>query len=338
MKKMVILLVSGLLVLTTAGACAEREEVSIGMAVEFTDHAACAYISQDQGWFEEAGLNLTAYESYATGMALASALARGDIEVAYICLVPAINAYANAGVPIKVVAGTHKYGYALVVNTDKIKTVKDLEKPEVRFGCVREGGAVDVLLHKIIDTYHLDEGKVLSNAQRMNPAKQVVAIKTGQLDAAFLPEQWATMAEEVGFKMLLMSQDVWPEMQGSVLVVKEDLISENPSAVGKLIRVSQRATDWGNQHLEEAAEVVARQLQAAGSEILPAKVADVASSLEITPEVLLRSMQRLEYTTGIDPVVVQDTIDYVAELGYIKSTFNAEDILDLRFLEGDRAQ
>jgi NitT/TauT family transport system substrate-binding protein len=337
MIRIMKLVLMGMVLLVAVGGCAEKEEGSIGMAVEFTDHAACAYISQDKGWFEEEGLNLSAYESYATGMALASALARGDIEVAYLCLVPAINVYANAGVPIKVVAGTHKYGYGLVSNADKIKTIKDLEKPDIRLGCVREGGAVDVLLHKIIDTYHLDEAKVLANVQRMNPPKQVMAIKTGQLDASFLPEQWATMAEEFGFNMLLMSQDVWPDMQGSVLVVKEDLIKKNPAVVRKLIKVSQRATDWSNQNPEEAAEVVARQLRAAGSEVLPVEVADVASSLAITPEVLLRSMRRLEYTTDIDPKVVQDTIDYVAELGYIKSGFNAEEILDLRFLQGDRA-
>jgi NitT/TauT family transport system substrate-binding protein len=334
MKRLLCWLLAGLIGLLFVGSCAEKEEASIGMAVEFMDHAACAYISQDKGWFEEAGLSLTAYESYVTGMALASALARGDIGVAYVCLVPAINAYANAGVPIKVVAGTHKYGYGLVANTDKVKTVSDLEKPEIRFGCVREGGAVDVLLHKIIDTYYLDEGKVLSNVQRMNPAKQVMAIKTGQLDAAFLPEQWATMAEEFGFKMLLMSQDVWPEMQGSVLVVKEDLINEHPEAVRKLIKVSQRATDWSIRNPEEAAEVVARQMQAAGGEVLPIEVAGVTSSLTITPDVMLRSMRRLEYTTDVDPVMVQDTIDYIAKLGYIKSRFNAEDILDLRFIKG----
>jgi len=333
MKKIFSLVLAGMLSLIAAGGCAEEGDVSIGMAVEFMDHAACAYISQDKGWFKEEGLNLTAYESYASGMALASALTRGDIEVAYICLVPAINAYANAGVPIRVVAGTHKYGYGLVVNADKIKTVRDLEKPDIRLGCVREGGAVDVLLHKIIDTYYLDEARVLSNTQRMNPAKQVLAIKTGQLDAALLPEQWATMAEEFGFTMLLMSQDVWSEMQGSVLVVKEDLINEYPELVRNLVEISQRATDWCNRYPEEAAEVVARQLQAAGTEVLPVEVADTASSFAITPEVLLRSMQRMEFTTNIDPEMVQSTIDYIAGLGYIKSSFSAGDILDLRFLD-----
>jgi len=324
---------AGLLILIPFGGCGEREEAPIGMAVEFTDHAACAYISQDKGWFEEEGLKLTAYESYVTGMALAAALARGDIEVAYICLVPAINAYANAGVPIKIVAGTHKYGYGSVVNPNKIKTVNDLEKPDIRLGCVSEGGAVDVILHKTIDKYHLSEDKILNNIQRMNPPKQVLAIKMGQLDAAFLPEQWATMAEEFGFEMLLMSQDVWPEMQGSVLVVKEDLIRDHPEVVRKLVKVSQKATNWENQHPDEAAEVMARQLQVVGGSLFPAEAAEVAAKLEITSQVLLRSMARLEYTTAIEPKVVQETIDYIAKLGYIKSSFNAEDILDLSFLE-----
>ena len=335
MKRLIGLLLAGLLILIPTSGCTPKEEAPIGMAVEFNDHGACAYISQDKGWFEEEGLKLTVYESYVTGMALASALARGDIEVAYICLVPAINAYANAKVPIKIVAGTHKYGYGLVVDPSKVKDVKDLEKPDIRLGCVREGGAVDVLLHKTIDKYHLDEDKILDNIQRMNPPKQVLAIKMGQLEAAFLPEQWTTMAVELGCNMLLMSQDIWPEMQGSVLVIKEDLITTHPEVVRKLVEVAQKATDWGNQHPDEAAEVMARQLQAAGGEIFPAKAVEVAAMLEISPEVLVRSMGRLEYTTDIDPAIIQDTIDYLAELGYIKTSFNTENILDLSFLEDE---
>ena len=334
MKKVFILsLILGLSIFASFGECAPPKTVPIGMAVEFMDHAACAYISQDKDWFEEEGLNLTSYESYITGMALASALARGDIQVAYMCLIPAINVYANAKVPIKIVAGTHKYGYGLVVNPEKIKSVKDLEEPGIRIGCVSEGGAVDVLLHRTIDKYNLDEKKTLNNIQRMNPPKLVLTIKTGQLDAAFLPEQWATMAEDLGFKMLLMSQDVWPEMQGSVLVIKEELIRNYPEEVRRLVKVLQKGTDWINQHPQEAAEIVARQLQEAGGSLFPVEIADITAKTEITPEVLLRSMNRLEYTTDIDPVVVQEAIDYVAQLGYIKSSFKAGDILDLSFIK-----
>jgi len=305
----------------------------IGMAVEFMDHAACAYIAQDMGWYEEEGLELTAYESYVTGMALAAALGRDEIGVAYICLIPAINVYANAGVPIKIVAGTHKYGYGLVVNPDKVNTVYDLEDPDIRIGCVREGGAVDVLLHKTMDEYGLDETKVIANIQRMNPPKIVLSIGMGQLDAAFLPEQWATMAEDYGFEMLLSSQDIWPDMQGSVLVVKQDLLDNNPEVVERLVRVSQRATEWANDNMAEAAEIMRRQLQFAGGDILPEALGDSTGSLEITAEALLRSMERLDYTLSIDPEIVQQTIDYLAELGYITASFDASEILDLRFID-----
>jgi NitT/TauT family transport system substrate-binding protein len=334
-KKLLLLLLAALIAIIPVSACAPKEEAPIGMAVEFMDHAACAYIAQDMGWYEEEGLELTAYESYVTGMALAAALARDDIQVAYLCLVPAIDVYANAGVPIKIVAGTHKYGYGLVVNPDKIQTVYDLEDPDIRIGCVREGGAVDVLMHKTIDEYGLDETKVIDNIQRMNPPKIVLSIGLGQLDAAFLPEQWATMAEDYGFEMLLLSQDIWPDMQGSVLVVKQDLLDNHPEVVEKLVEVSQRATEWANENLEEAAEVMARQLQIAGTDILPEALGEGSGTLEITAAALLRSMERLDYTLDIDPEIVQQTIDYLAELGYIASSFDASEILDLRFIDAE---
>ena len=334
MKKYLLLICMILVIsLVPVSGCTPEDDTSIGMAVEFMDHAACAYIGQDKGWFEEAGLDVTAYESYITGMALSSALTRGDIQVAYMCLVPAVNAYANAEVPIKIVAGTHKYGYGLVVNPEKIKNVNDLEQPGIRIGCVREGGAVDVLLRKTIDTYGLDESNILGNIQRMNPPKLALSIKLDQLDAAFMPEQWATMAEDYGFKMLLMSQDIWPDMQGSVLVVRESLINDSPDTVKKLIEVSQRAIDWGNKNPEEAATIVAHQMNSVGGNLYPSEQIEAVTKLEITPDVLLRSMERLDYTSDIDPKMVQEIIDYIGELEYIKSSFDATDILDLRFIE-----
>jgi NitT/TauT family transport system substrate-binding protein len=268
-------------------------------------------------------------------MALAAALARDDVQVAYICLVPAVNVYANAGVPIKIVAGTHEYGYGLVVDPAKVKTIEDLENEGIRIGCVQVGGAADVLLNKTIEKYGLDKDRMLGDTKRirrMNPAKMILAIQTGQLDAAFMPEQWATMTEDFGFEMLLTAQDIWPHMQGSVLVVKQDLIDNQPQVVEKLVKVSAKATDWLNKHPEQAAEIMAEQLQIAGTDILPEALGNGGTTLEITPEALLRSMARIDYTTDIDAEKVQDVIDYMAELDYIKSSFPASDILDLSFL------
>jgi len=310
----------------------DERDGKIGMAVEFMDHAAAAYIAKDKGWYEQQGLDLLAYESYTTGMALATALAGEDIQVAYICLVPAINAYANAGVPIKIVAGTHKYGYALVVNPDVVSQVQDLANDGIRIGCVREGGAVDVLLNRTIEKYGLDRDGVLNKVRRMDPSKQLLAVKSRQLDAVFLPEQWATMAENLGFQMILTSRDVWPRMQGSVLAVKEELVLDDPEFVRKLVVVTRDATEWINEHPEKSAEIMAKQLSIIHDEVIPLKASRLASQLEITPATMMRSMNRLEYSTDFLFEDLQEVIDYMAYLGYIKKSFPAEEIVDQQFL------
>ncbi len=299
-------LVAGILLLSAFTVCCVEEERSdIGMAVEFNDHAASAYIANEKGWYEAEGINFTAYESYETGMRLTSALARGDIQVAYICLSPAILAYSR-GVPIKIVAGTHKYGYGLVVNSD-IKNISDLEGKTV--GCVREGAPADLLLNRLIEEYDLEEITI----RRMNPLKQVIALETGRIDAAFLPEHHASVAESKGFRMLIESKDLWHDMQGSVLVVRSDLIENDPETVRKLVRVTEKATDWINEHPEDVTNILAKEL-------------------DTSQETINKSMSRLNYTTEIDPESVQEIIDYMVKLGYIETRIEADDILDTRFL------
>ena len=297
--------VAGILcvVIFTTG-CVQRQS-DVDMAVEFNDHAACAYVAKERGWYKDEGINFTAYESYATGIRLASALARGDIQVAYICLSPAILAYSR-GVPIKIVAGTHKYGYGLVVSPG-ITNISDLEGKTI--GCVREGAPADLLLNRLIVEYNLKDVKI----RRMNPLKQVVALETGRIDAAFLPEHHATVAESKGFHMLIKSQDLWQDMQGSVLVVKADLIENDPEVVRKLVKVTQKATSWVNENPDRASIIL-------------------ANVLDTKPEVINKSMSRLNYTTDIDVESVQEMIDYMVKLGYIEEGLKAEDILDTKFL------
>lgn len=304
----------------------------IGMAVEFNAHATSTYVAAAKGWYEDEGLSFNAYDSYVTGVALATALARGDIEVAYMCLVPAITVFANGGIPVKIIGGTHKQGYGLAVNPEKIQSVADLEKSGVSIASVREGGAVDIVLNKTIDVHHLDRAKVLANVTRMNPPKALMNVKAGNVDAVFLPEQWCTMAEEYGYQMLLESKDVWPELQGSVLLVKQNLLEENPQVVEALARTDARALDWIGDNKDEAATILSSSLQNASELNISLDPAfETATGFEYAPAVMRRSIDRIEFSNSIDTAIVQDVIDYMNTLGYITGSFPAEDMLDLRY-------
>lgn len=334
MATSLVLLVSLVCPIALARGRSSEDPVSaktkpISIAVEFTTHSACAHIARKKGWYKEEGLTIARYEYYITGMALAVALAQGDIDAAYICLIPAITAKANANVPIKIVAGIHKYGYGFVVNPHRVRTIGDLKKEGIRIGCTREGSPVDALLHKMIEKHRLDKKEILKKVRRMNPPELLLALKMGQLDAAFISEQFPTMAEELGFKVFLTAEDLWLNMQGSVLVVREELINEYPDIVEKLVKVTERATQFINGHPEEAAEIVAGELQVAGKKIFPVKAVDAASKIVITPLSIFKSLTvRLVNTTAINPIEIQKTIDVCVELEYIKDSFRAEDFVN----------
>lgn len=129
-KIYIFLVIMVIIPLTTActegkvDTVSEAQAQEINLAVEYNTHAACAFVAQENGQLAQEG----SFDVYATGVALAGSLSKGEVDAAYICLVPAITAYANGNVPIKIVCGTHKYGYGLIANTETIKNVRDLEK------------------------------------------------------------------------------------------------------------------------------------------------------------------------------------------------------------------
>ncbi|MEA3346577.1 MAG: nitrate ABC transporter substrate-binding protein, partial [Candidatus Auribacterota bacterium] len=92
--------------------------------------------------------------------------------------------------------------------------------------------------------------------------------------------------------------------------------------------VTDRATQFINQHPEEAAEIVAGGLQVAGKKIFPIKVIDSASNLTITSSSIFKSLTAmLVNTTDINPQEIQKAIDTCVDLGYIKESFKAEEFI-----------
>ncbi|MGI9951004.1 ABC transporter substrate-binding protein [Moorellaceae bacterium AZ2] len=304
----------------------QEEATEVTVAVEYTDHAAGFYVAQEKGWFEEAGLKVRSCNVYATGTALAAALTKGDIDVAYICLVPALTAYAHGGVSLRIVAGTHKNGYALVSNQARVREIEDLEKEGIKIANMQPGSTTDLLFVFLLRQKGLNEAKILGRTARMNPAKQLLALQTGQVDAIFVPEHFATMAGSLpGMGVLATSQEIWPDMQGSVLVVTERLLKKDPQAVEKLKAVNARALDYINRHPEEAANIVAARLNEYQS-VVKNEMATPEASLEVTPEIVRQSMANLRYTPDLEPGEIQKVIDLMESLGYLNTPVRAEDL------------
>ena len=295
MKKIVSIII--LLLLFFYAGCGDTMK-KLNFAVELNDHAASAYVAKDRGDYAKHGIEVHSFEQYETGMALAAALSRGDINVGYICVVPAIIAYSR-GVPIKIVALTHQYGYELV-SKRKIKDVKELNGKKV--ACTGEGSSANFVMRLVEEKY-----SIKFNVLRTKPIGEISALANGAVDAVFIPEHYASILTDRGFKLLLRSQDIFPNMPGSCIVVKNNIIQDKRNIVKNLIRLNVQETKFINKNQEEAAKIVAKYL-------------------DTKPSIIENSMKNLLYTDKLNEGKIQFLIDKLAEWGYIKK-FNVKDII-----------
>ena len=243
----IIILLTVFSILTSYWLPGMRAEENVVMAVEFNDHSAAFWVALDKGFFKQEGVNITFLKVFKTGLELAAALTRGDVQVGWACLGPTIMAYSR-GVPIKIVAGTHLHGYA-ILSRPEIRRVSQLNGKVV--GCPGKGSPCYLLLKMVIEKYNLSDVQV----KKMPPYMMLNALLAGQIDATAMPEHYATLAELKGFNVLVRSQDIWPSMPGSILFIREDLLEKNPELVLKLVKITKRATEYINSHFNESTEI-----------------------------------------------------------------------------------
>ena len=301
---LVLAISSVLVVLLSSQLTASGVSVTVRFAVELNDHSSAFWVALDKGWFEEKGIKLE-YKVFSTGLELAAALTRGDVDVALACVGPLLLA-KDRGVPLKLVAMMHNHGYAIVVNPDKVRDISDLNGKSV--SAPGPGSPAWLLLMLVKDKYNLS-----MRIHRMPPFMATTALLTGKIDVASIPEHYATLAESMGAKVLLRSQDIWPTMPGSGVGVTEDFLRNHRDLVVKIVKVLARAVDYIKEHPDEAAKIVAKHL-----------ASDVG--------IMKRSMSYLEYTIKVNVHEIQHYINYLVEYNILKKNMSALDFVDTSIL------
>lgn len=298
----------------------------VRLAVEFNNHAAPVYIAKHFGWFSREGLNITVFNSYVTGVALANALARGDVDAAYICLGPALLSYSR-GVDIVIVAGLHFHGYA-IVSKKEIASPNQLKGKKV--GVVEAGSNADLLFNLAIEKYGLDKKTI--DIRRGNPPLLVALLLTNQVDAIVVPEHWATLsASHEGYHALLKSQEVWPDMQGSVLVVKRELLEKEPEVVEKLVKITGKGIEYIKGNKDEAAEILVEELSRASPIGAELELVERASQT-LSPDIMGESMNNLSYAIELNIDSIEKYIETLYRLGYVNEVFDADRVIDKSFI------
>ncbi len=300
-KLMLLVIILAVFLSEFLTGCVQQQKADVGLGVEFNTHATPVWIALNDGSFEKAGINVSKVFKFRTGLELAAAMARGDVDAGWACLGPALK-IIDKGIPVKIVGKVHNHGYALVVNPEKVKSVTDLNGSTVY--TPGKGSPCYLLLLKIEDVYGISCKEAF-----MTPANILSALLSNQIDAAVIPEHYASVAESKGLKVLIRSQDIWPNMPGSFIVVREELLEKNPELVKKLVEITKEKIEKVKSNPEYAANVDAKELG-------------------IGENIARWSISMLDWNTTMDIAEIQDYIDFMYQHGILKKRLNATEVVE----------
>lgn len=258
---------------------------------------ATALVGNQKGFFQkELGATEAKYAVFNAGPSEIEALNSGSVDIGWIGPSPAINGYAKSdGKNLRIIGGSASGGVKLVVNPDRIKSLKDVEGK--RIATPQLGNTQDVaFLNWVAEQgWKVDaqSGKgdvtVVRSDNKVTPG----AFKSGSVDGAWVPEPTASRLVAQGGEVLLDESTLWPDEKFVItnIIVSQKFLKEHPKVVEAVLKASVDTNEWIEANPEEAKAAANKQLEKDTGKALPADVLDPAwESIRLTDDPLAATL------------------------------------------------
>ncbi|MFG2511130.1 aliphatic sulfonate ABC transporter substrate-binding protein [Streptomyces sp. NPDC048584] len=241
-----------------------------------------ALVGNQKGLFQKAlGATQAKYAVFNAGPSEIEALNSGSIDIGFIGPSPSVNGYAKSGGKnLRIISGSASGGVSLVVNPDRITSLKDVKGK--RIATPQLGNTQDVaFLNWVAEQgWKVDaqSGKGDVTVVRSDNKVTPDAFRAGSVDGAWVPEPTAAKLVAQGGKVLLDEATLWPDEKFVItnIIVRQQFLKDHPKAVEAVLKASVEANRWINANPDEAKAVANKQLEADSGKALPAEVLDPA--------------------------------------------------------------
>lgn len=266
---------------------------------------AQALVGNDEGTFREAlgGKPLKTLQFNAGPAAMEGLLARA-VDVCYVGAGPAITAYVRSGGELKVIAGAASGGSVLVART----VTAPAQLAGKRVAVPQLGNTQDITLRWWLSTQGLKPTSLGGNVMVLpQPNPEIMTLfRRGEIEAAWVPEPWASRLLAEGGHVLVDERTLWPggRFPTTVLVATRDALEHRREEVKALLRAHLQLT--ARAHAQPQA-FQAETNQAFGR----------LTGKTMSQSVVEQSFARMELT--VDPMREQlaTEAERSAQLGYI---------------------
>lgn len=220
--------------------------------------ASLAVTAREKGYFEEMGLTVELVE-FQGGPAEIAAMAAGDIAISQIG--HGAHALCAEGEAVIFQIDCTSLADAVIGNADKgISTIADLKGKKV---AATSGTSAEIILNLALKSAGMtaDDLEIVE----MDANGMVSAMVSGNVDAcATWSPGTVTISEALGDKTvwLATNQDYINEATfPSSFITTQKYADEHHDILVRFSRALQKAADYRNEHIEEVAEMVAKQCE-----------------------------------------------------------------------------
>jgi NitT/TauT family transport system substrate-binding protein len=139
----------------------------------------------------------------------------------------------------------------------------------------------------------------------------MISLKQKQIDAALVPEPWATVAtsgEDAPARVMIPWDEIPPgnaQVPTTIMVANHRLIHYHETILERLLNVHQETVEWMQQHPQESILLIQSQIKQ-------------LTGKKIELELLNKAYANMQLTTTIQPQYVQELSDMAVRAGYIR--------------------
>ncbi len=296
---------------------------------------AIPIVGTEQGLFssELAEIETRVFDS---GPQAVESLFANSIDMAYVGPGPAVNGFLKSDSKVIILAGAASGGSSFIVHPDSgIETADDLHHKVI--AAPQIANTQDVSMRTWLAQHDLvtaERGGTVLTLNVANPEIYTLFSK-GDIDAAWVPEPWATMlVQELDGKRLFFEEELWPEKKFAsvLLVARTDFVSDRPEIVQQWLADHKKVVQWINDNPDDAKlifnEFMKREFRTIFSEGI---VDESFENIMITSDPIPDSIETFAYRA--------DSLGYLGRQGYSLDGifYNIQDV-NAQELEGESWQ
>jgi NitT/TauT family transport system substrate-binding protein len=291
------------------------------------------FLAQDNGYFEEAGVEMTMDQGNGSGAAVGSVAGGGyDMGFGDINALIQLAAKSPEEAPVAVYVMYNRPPFTVAVRSDSdIMTAKDLEGRKL-------GGAANDGALKLWPAFTDIAGIDTSGVEILNfqPNLREQMLKSGQVEGVF------GYVNTIRFSAMLSGMDPDKEIRfisygdfgmdlySNALIVSRELVNEHPEKVRGIVSAIDRGVRDTLADPDAAIEAVARREGLINKDVEKLRLMATLSDEMGHPEVA-------EYGLGMpDPERLKESIDIVVKANGLERTPSVDEIFTDAFLPEDR--